>query len=298
MGTHQIFNENCEGFAYLLEFLLYKIASCFNNQPNLFYYPLQVSLLFFLLSQMAHLLNWVPPPVGILKVNTYAVSFAAPMPNGNTCGMGVVFKTSNGNMVNCIAGTIPGLTPLSAGLWGVQIGLRKAFVEGAKSVIIKIDNLAAFGVIQFAHLHQHPEVDDLLNQIITRLRDPNWDCSLRFVYPERNRVAEYASLLGGELFCRLYIFFEPVGRMAELMDLDLGLGPQNPQFLEASMVNEEQEVFEKIMEDGGVVLANEFMHNLVINGNGEHDGDLNLFDVVYEDELNDIEDEDDLFDLF
>lgn len=47
-----------------------------------------------------------------------------------------------------------------------------------------------------------------LEFVITRIRDPNWDCSLRFLL-----VAIYLSLLGGELFCRLYIFYEPIGRM-------------------------------------------------------------------------------------
>lgn len=46
------------------------------------------------------------------------------------------------------------------------------------------------------------------------------------------------------------------------MDLDMGLGPQAPQFLEAPMVQEEMEVFEKIMEDGAGVLADAFMENL------------------------------------
>lgn len=68
-------------------------------------------------------------------------------------------------------------------------------------------------------------------------------------------MAEYLSLLGREIFCRLYIFFEPIGHMGELMNLDLGLGPQNPQNLEAPMVEEEIETFEEIMEDGGAVLA-------------------------------------------
>lgn len=67
------------------------------------------------------------------------------------------------------------------------------------------------------------------------------------MYSERNHVAEYLSLLDGELFCRLYLFFEPIGRMAEIMDLDMGPGPQNPQFLEAPVMEEEQEVFKEIM---------------------------------------------------
>lgn len=190
-------------------------------------------------------LNWVPPPPGTLKVNVHAASFAHPMPNGNSTGIGVVLRTSDANMMNCIAGTIPGLAPLGAQLWSVQIGLRRAFVERAQSVIIETDNMQAFGAIQFSHLHQHPEYDDLIHQILTRIRDPNWKCSFRFVYSVKNSSATYASLLGGELFCRLYLFYEPIGRLGELMDLDIGLGPQAPQFLEAPMVERNERYLKK-----------------------------------------------------
>lgn len=84
--------------------------------------------------------------------------------------------------------------------------------------------------------------------------------------------------------------FEPIGRLAELIDLDMGLGPQAPQFLEAPMVEEEWNVFEEIMAEGAGELAEEFMVNLNIQVPGD---ELQLHDVVYEDEL-----EDDLCDLF
>lgn len=45
------------------------------------------------------------------------------------------------------------------------------------------------------------------------------------MYSFRNNVATYASLLGGELYCGLYLFYQPIGRMAELMEFDMGLGP-------------------------------------------------------------------------
>lgn len=185
------------------------------------------------------LINWVPPPLGTLKVNVHASAFAHQMPNGNTNGIGVVLQTSDGNLVNYISGTIPGVTPLGAQLWSIQIGLRRAFVDGAESVIIETDNMQAFGAVQFAHLQQNPEYSDLIHQILTRIRDPNWEYSFRFVYYVRNTTATYLSLLGGELFCRLYLFYEPIGRMSELMHLNMGLGPQAPQFLEAPMVDEE-----------------------------------------------------------
>lgn len=62
-------------------------------------------------------------------------------------------------------------------------------------------------------------------------------------------MAEYLFLLRGELFCRLCIFNEPIDRMGELMDLDLGLGPRDPQFLEAPMTKEELEIFEELIRN-------------------------------------------------
>lgn len=73
--------------------------------------------------------------------------------DSNTSGIGVVLRTSNGNLVNCVVGTIPGLNPLSTNLWAVQVGLRRAFLEGALNVIIETDNMDAYGAIQFAVLH-------------------------------------------------------------------------------------------------------------------------------------------------
>lgn len=56
--------------------------------------------------------------------------------------------------------------------------------------------------------------------------------------------------------------------MAELMNLDMGLRPQAPQFLESLMVEEEMEIFEEIMVDGASSLAEAFMANLVLQGPG------------------------------
>lgn len=117
--------------------------------------------------------NWVPPPFGTLKVNVHNEAFAAPMPNGNMTGIRVVLQTSNSGLVNCIAGVIPGLTSLGSQLWAVQKGLLRAFIKGAESVILETDNIQAYGAIKFAHLHQHPEYDDLIHPILTRLGDPN-----------------------------------------------------------------------------------------------------------------------------
>lgn len=111
-------------------------------------------------------------------------------------------------------------------------------------------------------------------------------------------MATYLSLLGGQLFCRLYVFYEPIGRMAELMNLDMGLGPQDLQFLEAPMVEEEWIVFEELMEDGAGALAEAFMENLVLQAPGGASNEPRMHDVVFEDVLIEDTDEEDLFDLF
>ena len=57
-------------------------------------------------------------------------------------------------------------------------------------------------------------------------------------------MATYLALLGAELFTRLFFFTEPLDRAAELMDLDIGLGPHDPDLIEAEMVEEELELLE------------------------------------------------------
>lgn len=160
--------------------------------------------------------------------------------------------------------------------------------------------MQAGGGIQFSHQRQYPEYEDLIHRILTGLRDPNWSCSFRLVYSPRNTLATYLSILGGEFFCRLYIFFEPIDRMGELMDLDMGLGSQTPQFLETPMVQEELDVFVEIMEDGAVVLADAFMENLVLQPLSAQQDESQMQDVVFEEKIlgTQKENEDDLFDLF
>lgn len=58
------------------------------------------------------------------------------------------------------------------------------------------------------------------------------------------------ALLGGKLFTSLFLFFEPIGQVAELMDLDIGLGPHGPQFLEVEMYEDEMMQMVEMMENG------------------------------------------------
>lgn len=107
-------------FAYLFNLVFHSADPILLSTPFL---CLTTPYTLVFVSVMA--LNWVPPPNGTLKVNVHAVIFDAPIPNGNRNGMGIVLRTSNGNLVSCIAGVIPGLSSLENQLSAVLVGLRR-----------------------------------------------------------------------------------------------------------------------------------------------------------------------------
>lgn len=80
-------------------------------------------------------------------------------------------------------------------------------------------------------------------------------------------IAYYLSMLEGELFTHSYIFYEPVGNMGKLRDLDMGLDPIEDQFFETPMIQKETEAFNEVLVEGYDKLEQNFMNNLVINNN-------------------------------
>lgn len=86
--------------------------------------------------------------------------------------------------------------------------------------------------------------------------------------------------------------------MGQLMDLDMGLGPHDEQFLEALMEPEEEQVFNVAMAKGWAEMADAFMQNLEINNGDITDQDVVLEADLGEDPESEVEDDEDLFDLF
>lgn len=63
-------------------------------------------------------------------------------------------------------------------------------------------------------------------------------------------LAHYRFLLGGVLFTQLYIFYEPIRDMGQIMDIDMVLGLIGNQFLKVHMVQEEVEAFNEALAEG------------------------------------------------
>ena len=126
-----------------------------------------------------------------------------------------------------------------------------------------------------------------------------WKCAIRYTCPRSNRVATYLALLDGELFTRLFLLFEPIGRVAELMDLDIGLGPHNAIFLEWKFHARRRGWaagsgdWARLGEPLGIGMAAEFMNNLGFYAAPVQEAgapEVEIHDLIYEDELLDADD--------
>lgn len=59
------------------------------------------------------------------------------------------------------------------------------------------------------------------------------------MFPERNQPTIYLARLGGEKCDHLYTFSRPIGKVEELLSLDLGFGPLVSQFHDIEIYNDE-----------------------------------------------------------
>lgn len=119
--------------------------------------------------------------------------------------------------------------------------LKRAYLEGYRDVIVETDNLAAYEAIKNYTIGALAQVFDILSQIDIRIRNPKWFCMLFFVFPARNRVARYADRVAMETSDILYTMDMPVTGIEELLDWDLGLGPDHPDYVDFVLPNNAQD---------------------------------------------------------
>lgn len=188
--------------------------------------------------------NWIPPPQGTLKINVHGSSTRTPTRTGNNSGIGAVYRDSAGKLRHLTVGVIPNPTPLGVQLWAIFIVLKRAFLEGYRDVIVETDNLSAYRAIRNFSLGAVASVFDIISQIDIRLRDPRWFCMLSFVFPARNRVARYAARVSLEYGEGLYTMNNPIAGIEELLDWDMGLGPDHPDYVDVVLPNGAPDPFE------------------------------------------------------
>lgn len=182
-------------------------------------------------------LHWVPPPPGALKINVHAISVEEPFPNGNDSGIGAVYRDAVGGLKHITLGVIPELSVLGNQLWAIYAPLKRAFLEGFRDVRIETDNYEAFKVVRNFNIGAPASVYDIAKQIDILSHDKRWTCKMSYVFPVRNRAARFAAKLGMQAADRLYTLDRPVGGIEELLDWDMGLGLNHPDFQDVHLPN-------------------------------------------------------------
>lgn len=84
--------------------------------------------------------HWVLPPPHIVKINVHGASPFIPFMNGNTIGLGMVARNSEGELLKLSTGIIPNISPLHNQLWAVLHGLNRAFDDNLRDIILETDN--------------------------------------------------------------------------------------------------------------------------------------------------------------
>lgn len=129
--------------------------------------------------------HWIPPPLGVLKINVHGIHSSVPRPNGNTTSIGGVYRDANGEFKLLTIGVVPGLSRIGNQLWAIYAPMRRAFIKGYRHVMIETDNHEAFQIIETLKLeHQRTCITwqiKLISSLITTLGPVPLTSSLQLI---------------------------------------------------------------------------------------------------------------------
>ncbi|KAL1807922.1 hypothetical protein ACET3Z_024912 [Daucus carota] len=126
-------------------------------------------------------------------------------------------------------------------LWAVNVPLRRALIKGYRPVVHETYNLEAFRVIRDFHLGALPKVFDLFSQIDILVKDRRWTCVIFYVFFARNHICRFVVRLRRDVCDRLYTLNWMIGAMEELLDQDMGLGVDHPDFMDVLIPDKAQD---------------------------------------------------------
>lgn len=184
---------------------------------------------------------WQLPPTGWVKINVHG-EFRNNVPARfqNRNGIGVVIRDHEGTLLKLSYGTIPINTNLQNSLWAILIGMRRAFRDNHQYYILETDNIDAYRECKYYKEEGiDANVQGFFRNIISRMEDTNFNCDLRYVHQDRNRVARRLANVGMETMHNLESHNGPVANIQELLDLDIGLGPADDQFQDHDVFHHE-----------------------------------------------------------
>lgn len=82
------------------------------------------------------------PSSGTVKVNVHGATPFIPFQNGNTHGLGMIMRNSEGDLIKLSSGVLQAASPMRNKLSAIHHGMVKAFESNFKNVVVKKDNLS------------------------------------------------------------------------------------------------------------------------------------------------------------
>lgn len=135
--------------------------------------------------------HWLLPPQGVVKINVHGATPFIPSMNGNVKSIGMVARNSDEELLKLSLGVILNLSPLDNQLSAIFHGMIRAFEDNYRDHIVETDNHEAFRVLKNFPYEVPMEVASAPQQIMIRLHDLRWACSIVYVYSERKTLATY-----------------------------------------------------------------------------------------------------------
>ena len=161
-------------------------------------------------------LGWDFPSIGFVKINVHTVYYDAPLPNGNTTGVGVVIRDEDGVILAMITGTLGNLYRRVNELWAMVLELQLAFKIGRNRLELETESREAlrdWDDWRWFVDHRHRGVIGQLNQ---RLKDRNLILRKRQIRASQNNLARYLAENGAETKFRAVRMYRTFGRVSEL----------------------------------------------------------------------------------
>lgn len=176
--------------------------------------------------------RWLMPKKGFVKINVHGCFFVNALPNGNVSGIGVVVRNKRGRIIRMLSGTLGIQNPRINEYHALLEGCKRAFVENWQFFELECDHLDSFWEWRNSSIEgARPEHAEVVQQLNQRAADRNFRMDVKLCDPNANALAAYLAQHGAENYKNMVIIAQPFGRIFELWNLDMGLGPADPQFM-------------------------------------------------------------------
>ncbi|CAI0389214.1 unnamed protein product [Linum tenue] len=169
------------------------------------------------------LISWEPPQPGWLCVNTDGSVIQA----NESTSCGGIIRGDDGRFVKAFSANLGGGSITRAELAGIVHGLKLAWEEGARKVLLQTDSNTAVTLIASATTN-HPHYTTVAE--IRRWLERPWQVKIEHVYREANFVADYLASLGHSLAVGMHVFDVPSTMLLYWLYFDR-VGVQTPRLV-------------------------------------------------------------------